>query len=123
MDEKYRYEVLTGKIAERLRILIMQGCSARGLTIIRGNITRNHVYLLLSCSPSIAPAKIVQYLKRRSSKILQEEFRQLKKRYWGQHLCSPGYFCRSVGTVTQEIIKAYIEDQTDDIEKSFKITK
>ena len=120
---KYRYEVLNGKIAERLRILIIQGCAARGLTIIRGNITKNHVHLLVSCPPTIAPAKIVQYLKGRSSKILQEEFNQLKKRYWGQHLWSPGYFCRTVGTITQEIIKAYIEDQTDDIEKSFKITK
>ena len=101
----------------------MQGCTARGITIIRGNITKNHVHLLVSCPPTLAPAKIVQYLKGRSSKILQEEFNVLKKRYWGQHLWSPGYFCRSVGTVTQEIIKAYIEDQTDDIEKTFKITK
>ena len=101
----------------------MQGCIARGITIIRGNITRNNVHLLVSCPSTMAPAKIVQYLKGRSSKILQEEFNQLKKRYLGQHLWSPGYFCRTVGTVTQEIIKAYIEDQTDDIEKSFKITK
>ncbi len=119
---KYRYEVLIGKIAQRLRVLITQGCSAREITIIRGNITKNHVHLLLSCSPNIAPSKIVQYLKGRSSKILQEEFNQLKRRYWGQQLWSPGYFCRSVGTVTQEIIQAYIEDQTDDIEKTFKIT-
>ncbi len=86
---KYRYEVLTGKIAQRLRVLITQGCRARGITIIRGNITKNHVHLLLSCSPNIAPSKIVQYLKGRSSKILQEEFNQLKRRYWGQHLWSP----------------------------------
>ena len=66
---------------------------------------------------------MVQYLKGKSSKILQGEFNQLKKRYWGQHLWSPGYFCRTVGTVTQEIIQAYIEDQTDGIEKTFKITK
>ena len=120
---KYRYEVLNGKIAQRLRVLIIQGCAARGITIIRGNITKNHVHLLVNCPPNIAPAKMVQYLKGRSSKILQEEFNQLKRRYWGQHLWSPGYFCRTVGTVTQEIIKAYIEDQTDDIEKTFKITK
>lgn len=80
---KYRYEVLNGKIAERLRILIIQGCAARGLTIIRGNITKNHVHLLVSCPPTIAPAKIVQYLKGRSSKILQEEFNQLKKKILG----------------------------------------
>ncbi len=119
---KYRYEVLTGKIAQRLRVLISQGCQARGITIIRGNITRNHVHLLISTTPNLSPSKIVQYLKGRSSKILQEEFPVLKRKYWGQHFWSPGYFCRSVGTVTEEIIKAYIEDQTDDIEKTFKIT-
>lgn len=119
---KYRYDVLVGKIAQRLRILLMQGCAARGITIIKGNITKNHVHLLISCPPTLAPSKIAQYLKGRSSKILQDEFYGLKKRYWGQHLWSPGYFCRSVGTITQEIIKAYIEDQMDDIEKTFKIT-
>ena len=36
------------------------------------------------------------------------EFKSLKKRYWGQHLWSSGYFCRSVGTVTKDIIKEYI---------------
>ena len=78
------------------------------------------MHLLVSCPSNIAPAKMVQYLKERSSKILQEEFNQLKRRNWGQHLWSPGYFCRTVGTVTQEIIKAYIEDQTDDIKKHLK---
>lgn len=32
-----------------------------------------------------------------------------------------GYFCRSVGTVTQEIIKEYIENQTDEYDENFKI--
>ena len=118
---KYRYEVLTGNIAQRLRVLIIQGCSARGLTIIRGNITKNHVHLLLSCPPSIAPLKIVQYLKGRSSKILQEEFNQLKRRYWGQHLWSSGYFCRSVGNVTRQTIKDYIDNQVDEHDENFKI--
>ena len=74
---KYRYEVLTGKVAQRLRILLMQGCAARGITIIRGNITKNHVHMLVSCPPSMAPSKLIQYLKGRSSKILQEELPDL----------------------------------------------
>ena len=69
---------------------------------------KNHVHLLVSCPPNIAPAKMVQYLKERSSKTLHEEFNQLKRRYWGQHLWSPEYFCRIVGTITQEIIRAYL---------------
>lgn len=108
---KYRYKVLGGKISHRLRELIRQGCEARRITIISGNITKEHIHLLLSCPPSLAPSKIVQYLKGRSSRLLQEEFPELKKRYWGQHLWARGYFCATVGSVTEETIKEYIENQ------------
>ena len=118
---KYRYKVLDKKISERLRILLIQGSRIRAIRIIKGNITENHVHMLVSCPPTISVSKMIQYLKGRSSKILQEEFPLLKKRYWGQHLWSPGYFCRSVGTVTQEMIKEYIDNQTDDLERDFKI--
>jgi putative transposase len=53
--------------------------------------------------------------------MMQEEFVSLRKRYWGQHLWSSGYFCRTVGAVTEEMIKEYIEQQTDESEEAFKI--
>jgi len=36
---------------------------------------------------------------------------ELKKKYWGQHLWARGYFCATVGTVTEETVKDYIENQ------------
>jgi len=67
-------------------------------------------------------SKIVQYLKGRSSKLIQDEFPELKKRYWGQYLWATGYFCATAGTVTEETIKEYIENQTkNDITDIFKI--
>src|SRR5450756_2042805 len=75
---KYRYKVLTGKVAERLRNLLRQGCEARGIKIIRGSVGKDHVHMLVSCPPTMAPCKIVQYLKCRSSKMLQEEFSELE---------------------------------------------
>jgi putative transposase len=53
----------------------------------------------------------VQYLKGRSSRLIQEEFPELKKIYWGQHLWARGYFCATVGSVDEETVKRYIEDQ------------
>jgi putative transposase len=108
---KYRYKILGGSMSVRLRELIRQGCEARGITIVSGSIGRDHVHLLLSCPPSLAPSKIVQYLKGRSSRLLQEEFQELKKRYWGQHLWARGYFCATVGSVDEETIKNYVENQ------------
>jgi putative transposase len=118
---KYRYKILGGNISRRLRELIRQGCEARGITIVSGNIRKDHIHLLLSCPPSIAPSKVVQYLKGRSSRLLQEDFPDLKKRYWGQHLWSRGYFCATVGSVTEEMIKQYIENQEATGKDSFKI--
>lgn len=100
-----------GPIAIRTRELIRQGCEARGITILQGSVGKDHIHLLLSCPPSLAPSKILQYLKGRSSRLLQDEFLELKKRYWGQHLWARGYFCATVGTVTEEIIRNYIANQ------------
>ena len=118
---KYRYKVLEGKIAERAREILRQGCQAHGITIVRGSIGRDHVHMLLSCPPTLAPSKIMQLLKGRSSKIMQSEFEVLRKRYWGQHLWATGYFCRTSGAVTDEMIKEYIESQQDEDKETFKI--
>lgn len=110
---KYRYKVLTDDIGKRLKIMLIQGCQSRGITIVGGHIAKDHVHMLLSCPPTLSPAKIVQYLKGRSSRLLQDEFPKLKKRYWGQHLWARGYFCATVGTITEEMIKEYIEKHVD----------
>ena len=120
---KYRYKVLRGRVAERARDLIRQTCEARGITIIRGAVSPDHVHMLVSAPPSLAPAKIVQYIKGRSSRRLQEEFTELRKRYWGQHLWGRGYFCATVGAVDEKTIREYIENQKwEDDQDGFKIT-
>ncbi|MCI6266594.1 MAG: IS200/IS605 family transposase, partial [Erysipelotrichaceae bacterium] len=91
--------------------------------IIKGSISKEHVHMLVSCPPNISVSQMMQYLKERSSKKLQEEFSELKRKYWGQHIWTTGYFCRTVGTVTNEMIKEYIENQTDDTEEVFKLIK
>ena len=120
---KYRYKILKGAIGYRLRDLLKQGCETQGITVVQGNITQDHVHILISCPPSIAPSKVVQYLKGRSSKLIQDEFPELKKRYWGQHLWARGYFCATVGSVTEETIKAYIENQSNEDDEAFKVTE
>jgi Transposase and inactivated derivatives len=80
---KYRYQVLSGQVAIRLRELIRQRCEARGVTILQRSVGKEHIHLLISCPPSLAPSKNMQYLKGRSSMLLQDEISELKKRYWG----------------------------------------
>lgn len=108
---KYRYKILRGKIAIRAREILKQGCEANGFVILKGSVGSDHVHMLLSCPTDIAPSKIMQILKGRSSRMLQEEFPELKKKYWGQHMWGRGYFCGTVGEVDEETIRNYIENQ------------
>ena len=106
---KYRYHVLRGEVAERCRELLRQSCLSRDLRIIKGHVSRDHVHLLVSCPPKLAPSKIMQYLKGRSSRLLQQEFPHLNRRYWGRHMWARGYFCATVGSVSDEQVRDYIE--------------
>ena len=79
--------------------------------------------MLVSAPAHLAASKLVQYIKGRSSRRLQEEFPALRKRYWGQYLWARGYFCATVGAVDEETIRSYIENQKcDEDDQGFKIT-
>lgn len=106
---KYRYKVLKGDVAARLRELVRQTCEAFEIRILKGVVSQDHVHILVSAPPTLAPSEIMRRIKGRSAAKLFEEFPVLKKRYWGRHFWARGYFCSTVGQVTEEMIKAYLE--------------
>jgi putative transposase len=59
----------------------------------------------------LSVSSLVQKLKGATSHKLFQEFSHLRRQYWGQHLWTRGYFVATTGTVTDEIIKEYIENQ------------
>jgi putative transposase len=106
---KYRYKVLEGEIAERVRELVRQTCEAFEIKIVKGVVSKDHVHILVSCPPTMAPSEIMRRIKGRTSNKLFEEYSHLKKRYWGRHFWARGYFCATVGQMTEEMIKQYLE--------------
>lgn len=56
-----------------------------------------------------------------TSRKLQQDFPDLGKKYWGQHMWARGYFAVSSGNVTDEDWKKYIEDQEEEPKDDFKI--
>lgn len=118
---KYRYKILRGKVAFRLRELLQQGCDVRNIKILKGSIGTEHVHMLLSCPADLSPSEIMQYLKGRSSKLLQDEFPELRKKYCGQHMWGRRYFCGTVGEVDEQTIRNYIENQGKEESDNFTI--
>ena len=107
---KYWYKVLTGEVADRVRALVRETCEAFEIRIISGVVSKDHVHILVSSPPMIAPSEIMRRIKGRTSSKLFEEYSHLKKRYWGRHFWARGYFCATVGQVTKEMIEQYLEN-------------
>ena len=72
----------------------------------------DHVYLFISVPQKWALGKSVGIFKTITSKIIFEEFPQVKEKLWGGHLWRAGYYVASVGDkVTAEVVKKYIRHQ------------
>ena len=108
---KYRKKVLRGQVAIRLRELIRQTCETLDVYILSGHIAVDHIHLLVSVPPNVSVSDLMQRIKGRSSRKMLEEFGELNRQFWGQHLWARGYFAASSGNVTDEIIRQYIESQ------------
>lgn len=106
---KYRYEVLKGDVQLRCRELIIQVCDAEDVRILKGVVSKDHVHMLIEYPPKTSLSDLVKRLKGRTSRILQQEFPQLRKQYWGRHFWAIGYGAWSTGNITEEVVKKYLE--------------
>jgi putative transposase len=78
---KYRYQVLEGDLALRVRELVRQMCEYFEIQILRGVVSKDHVHILVSAPPTISPSDIMRRIKGRVSQKIFSEFPHLKKRY------------------------------------------
>ncbi len=106
---KYRYSVLEGDVKLRCRALLIQVSEAEGIVILKGVVSKDHVHMHLSYRPSQSISDFVKKLKGRSSRKLQQEFPELRKKYWGQHFWAIGFGCWSTGNITDEMVNEYLE--------------
>ena len=106
---KYRYEVLRGEIQKRCRDIIIQICDAEDIRILKGVVSKDHIHMDIEYPPCKSISDIVKKLKGRSSRRLQEEFKELSKKYWGKHLWAIGYGVWSTGNVSEEMVQEYLE--------------
>lgn len=106
---KYRLKVLVGDVEHRLKALIRESAEQRGMTIHALEVMPDHVHLFIETDPRWAPAEIVAKLKANTSRVLRDEFSQLRSRM--PTLWSRSYFCSTVGAVSADAIQRYVEEQ------------
>lgn len=106
---KYRQKVPTGAIWERVREIARQVCEEIGVAIIKGVLSTDHAHMFVSIPPHRAVSDVMRRVKGRTSRKIQMEFPELRKKYWGRHFSARGYFCTTSGMVYEDTILQYIE--------------
>ena len=79
------------------------------IRILKGFVSKDHVHLHVSYPPKISVSDLIKRLKDRSARLMLDEFAELKKRYWGQHVWGIGYGAWSTGNITHEMIENYLK--------------
>ena len=83
------------------------------IQILKGVVSKAHIHLHISYPPSVSISDIVKRLQGCSSRMLLQEFPELRRRYWGSHFWGIGYGAWSVGNITDEILQTYLSHHKD----------
>ena len=107
---KYRRRVLTDEVALETKRLLGECCERQGLTLISAETDLDHVHVFVSAPPRWSPADIANVLKGYTSRFLRERFPHLKKLCGRDHLWTQAYYVGTVGHVSAETVRRYIEE-------------
>ena len=109
---KYRRKIITEKIENRLIEILNKMADDNGFQILECNTDKDHIHLLVNCSPQHYIPDMIKALKGVSARLLMKEFgEELKRKLWGGHLWNPSYFVATVSENTEEQVRKYIQNQ------------
>jgi len=108
----YRHQVLTGSIEVELKRILAETCITYDWGLEALEIMPDHVHIFVQADHMTAPVQIAKTLKSISAVHLFNKFPTLKKRkFWGSGLWSSSTYYASVGHISEEAVKQYIDTQ------------
>ncbi|MFS8741216.1 IS200/IS605 family transposase [Synechococcus sp. WC10meta] len=110
LTTKYRRQVLTAEMLQRLHEILYNLCQKWNCKLIEFNGEVDHAHLLFQYYPQITLSKFVNNIKSVSSRRLRSEFTD-RRIYRKDVLWNESYFIASCGGVTVSVLRQYIENQ------------
>ena len=106
---KYRKSILVGKVASFVEAELRRLCDANQWEIGALSVQEDHIHIFLSALPSVAPSLIANTLKGITARQVFKQYPEVKKQLWGGSFWSRSYYVGTVGDMTEETVKKYIE--------------
>jgi putative transposase len=110
---KYRRKILTKEVEEYLKTLVFQIAEDKGFTVhLFETGEGDHVHCFVSAPPKMSVTNIVKYLKGITGRKLSERLPEIRGKLWKGELWNHSYYVETIGSVSEENIRRYIEHQS-----------
>lgn len=113
---KYRKKQLYGQVRADVREIIRTLCGYKGVEIIDGAVCPDHVHLSVSIPPKMSISTFMGDLKGKSTLMIYDRHPNLQSK-WNKAFWARGYYVATIGNVTEEAIKKYIREQSEESRK------
>ena len=113
---KYRRKVIYNQYKEDIRDIIKQLCGYKGVEIIEGHLMPDHIHMLVSIPPKISVSSFMGYLKGKSALMIFDKHPEQGSK-WNRSFWARGYYVSTVGNITEEAMKRYIQEQQEEAKK------
>ena len=113
---KYKKKKLYGQVRADIRDIIKTLCSYKNVEIVEGAVCVDHIHLCVSIPPKLSIASFMGYLKGRSTLMIYNRHPELQSK-WNKAFWARGYYVATIGNLTEEAIKKYIQEQTKESRK------
>ena len=113
---KYRKKQLYGQVSADVREIIRTLCGYKGVEIIDGAVCPDHVHLSVSIPPKMSISTFMGDLKGKSTLMIYDRHPNLQSK-WNKAFWARGYYVATIGNVTEEAIKKYIREQSEESRK------
>lgn len=109
---KYRHAILDDALAIELKHIIAETCSVYGWELQAIEVMHDHVHIFVQADHLTAPVEIAKTLKSISAVHIFHTFPKLKgRKFWGSGLWSRGTYYATVGHISEDAVRRYIESQ------------
>ena len=111
---KYRKHLLSGKnISSDIKKLSVDICSRHDVVIRYMETDKDHIHYMIETEPTVRLSDFVRTLKSYTTFHIWKKYpNYLSKCFWKEKtFWTDGYFVCSVGNVSEETLRRYIENQ------------
>ena len=108
---KYRRKVIDDSVSIRLKEIFEKIQLNYNITLKEWNHDKDHIHILFKAHPNTEISKFVNSYKSASSRLIKQDFPQIKKQLWKEYFWSRSFCLLTAGGAPLEVIKKYIEQQ------------